>query len=291
MPDPKRIDAHQHFWNFDPIEYPWIGADMPALRRDCLPDTFAVELSRERLDACVAVQARCTNAETEYLLALASQSDWIAGVVGWVDVRADSLANTLDGWDCHSRLSGFRHLIQDEPKPEEYLRDRRFRQGLRLLQSRGYTFDILVRAPHLAAACKLCAACDGHWLVLDHLGKPAIRAGDLDTWRRQIEPLRHLPHVLIKLSGLVTEATLRSTVDATEIRPYLDAALEMFGPSRLMFGSDWPVCLLSASYAHVCRLIADWSRALSDSEQQTLWGGTAARAYDLSFAPNSIGHA
>jgi L-fuconolactonase len=288
---PQRIDAHQHFWHFRPSAYPWIGADMDALRRDRLPECLLPELRRTGIDASIAVQARTDAAETDYLLSLAEQFDWIAGVVGWVDLRADDLPQRLERWQDRRNLLGFRHALQDEPQSTAFMADERFRRGIARLQELGYAYDLLIRSHQLTDTAALCAAVDAHWLVLDHLGKPAIRDGRHDEWRRDIEPLRSMPHVVCKLSGLVTEADLGGgSFDHREIRRYLDSALEIFGAERLMYGSDWPVCQLSASYATVYGIVADWGRALSPGERSALWGGTAARIYALRSAAPANGN-
>jgi L-fuconolactonase len=283
MPEsPARIDAHQHFWEFRQADYPWIGEHMPVLRRDWQPQALLPELQRHRLDACIAVQARMQAVETDYLLGLADHHPWIAGVIGWVDLRADDLPRRLDAWHGRPRLRGFRHALQDEPDAAAVMNDGRFLAGVKTLQSRGLIYEVLVLQHQLDDAVKFCGDLDGHWLILDHLGKPAIREHGLDAWRRQMRPLAGMPHVMAKLSGLVTEADRGGgSIDTGKIRAYLDSALELFGAERLMFGSDWPVCLLSASYAAVWQIMADWSAKLSATEQTDLWGGTAQRAYSL----------
>jgi L-fuconolactonase len=181
--------------------------------------------------------------------------------------------------------------LQDEPQSTAFMADERFRRGIARLQELGYAYDLLIRSHQLTDTAALCAAVDAHWLVLDHLGKPAIRDGRHDEWRRDIEPLRSMPHVVCKLSGLVTEADLGGgSFDHREIRRYLDSALEIFGAERLMYGSDWPVCQLSASYATVYGIVADWGRALSPGERSALWGGTAARIYALRSAAPANGN-
>jgi L-fuconolactonase len=277
-----RIDAHQHFWHFRAEEYPWIDEHMSTLRRDRLPDALQIELHREAFDGCIAVQARTRPEETDYLLGFAARCDWIAAVVGWIDLRADDIAKQLEGRQGQRKVRGFRHPLQDEPDSEAYMNDARFRRGLQCLQARGYVYEVLVRQSQLDAAVAMCAEVDAHWLVLDHLGKPSIREGDHAAWARSIQPLRHMPHVVCKLSGLVTEADRGDgRISDGEIRPYLDAAVEIFGTERLLYGSDWPVCLLSASYARVHGIIHDWAQRLSPSEQAALWGGTALRTYGL----------
>lgn len=280
----KRIDAHQHFWAFKPNEYSWIGETVAALRQDWLPPALKGELQREQIDACIAVQARSEERETDFLLGLAGQYGFIAGVVGWIDLRAPDLAQRLERWKDQPKLRGFRHALQDEPDAGRLMQDAAFLSGIHVLQSRHFVYEVLIRPNQLDAAVKFCAQADSHWLVLDHLGKPAIRDRDHDSWRRKVLPLRDMPHVLCKMSGLVTEADRRGGFEAAEIRPYLDSALEIFGAQRLMFGSDWPVCLPSASYAQVCQLIRDWAKPLSGGEQDALWGGTAVRTYSLGLS-------
>lgn len=277
----RRIDAHQHFWRYDAAKYPWIGDGMDALRRDRLPQDLRPLLDARGIDACIAVQARAGEAENAFLLQLAETHDWIAAVVGWVDLFAGDAAERIAHWRAHPKLAGIRHLLQDDPDPAATLADPRFGRGIAALQAQRLVFDILVRGPaQLAAVPAFAARHDGHWLVLDHLGKPAIGGDGEAEWRRALRLLAAEPHVLCKLSGLVTEvATPR--IDADAIHRHLDAALEAFGPGRLMFGSDWPVCLLRAGYAQVAALVGDWATRLSPDERAQLWGGTAARCYGL----------
>lgn len=276
-----RIDAHQHFWRYDADAYPWMDAGMGVLQRDWLPADLRPLLDAQGIDACIAVQARAEEAETEFLLQLARDHDWIAAVIGWVDLRAGDLDARLAQWSDRAKLAGFRHLLQDDPDVAATLADPAFNRGVAALQARGQVYEVLVRgADQLALAPVFCARHDGHWLVLDHLGKPAI-GGDGDAaWRKALAEVAALPHVACKLSGLVTEVA-GDRVDADAIRRYLDTALELFGPQRLLFGSDWPVCLLRADYAEVAAIVAGWSQALSTDERAALWGGNAARCYGL----------
>ena len=281
-----RLDAHQHFWRYLAADYPWIdpGGRMVVLRRDWLPLNLWPLLEAHGLDGCIAVQARSSAEETDFLLDLARKFEWIAAVVGWVDLRAADLAIQLARWQGQAKLVGFRHLVQDEPDVEALLADPAFNRGVAALQTAGLTYDVLVRAPQLRLVPAFCARHDRHWLVLDHLGKPAIAGGrESDAaWQAQLVRLAALPHVVCKLSGLVTEVGDRA-VDATEICRYLDTALELFGPRRLLFGSDWPVCLLKAEYSEVFELIDRWAAPLSEDERATLFGGTAARCYRLTL--------
>lgn len=278
-----RIDAHQHFWRYDADAYPWIGDDMDVLRRNWLPRDLRPLLDAHGIDACIAVQARAEEAETRFLLQLAREYDWIAGVVGWVDLHADDIEAKLARWHGERRLVGFRHLLQDEADVAATLADPGFNRGMAAVQANAKVFEVLVRgAEQLAATRGFCARHDDHWLVLDHLGKPAIGGAHDDRWRAALRGLAAMPHVLCKLSGLVTEVVAPDVDDAV-LRRYLDTALELFGPHRLLFGSDWPVCLLRAPYARVFGIIDDWAQSLGGDARTQLWGGNAARCYGLAL--------
>ncbi len=255
---------------------------MEVLRRDWLPEDLRPLLEQQRINGCVAVQARADEAETDFLLMLATQYPWMAGVVGWVDLRADDLQQRISRWQDSPALVGFRHPLQDEPDVSMFVADARLRRGIRLLQQQQLAYDVLVYAHQIEAIVPLCASQDQHWLIIDHLGKPAIRDQDHSTWRRNLAALASMPHVLCKLSGLVTEALdAAGQLNTDHLRRYLDTALQLFSPQRLMFGSDWPVCLLAAPYARVAALIDSWAAPLSPDERAAIWGGTAKRAYSL----------
>jgi L-fuconolactonase len=284
-----RVDAHQHFWRYRAADCPWIDAGMDVLRRDWLPQDLRPLLDAHAMDACIAVQARADEAETDFLLRLAREHDWIAAVVGWVDLCAVDIDARLARWHGERRLAGFRHLLQDEADVAATLADAAFNRGVAALQARRQVFEVLVRgAGQLSATHGFCARQDRHWLVLDHLGKPAIGGTDDARWRAAMRELAAMPHVLCKLSGLVTEMEAPN-LDEAILRRYLDTTLELFGPQRLLFGSDWPVCLLRASYADVCRIIENWSRSLGDDMHAQLWGGNAARCYGLAL-PATTAH-
>jgi L-fuconolactonase len=276
-----RIDAHQHFWRYEPAGYGWISAGMPALRRDWLPQDLEPLLDAQRMDACIAVQARADESENVFLLDLAQRHPRIAAVVGWVDLLGADVDERLAHWGAQPRFRGVRHLLQDDPDVASTLADARFHRGIAAVQARGLVYQLLVRGPEqLAHLPAFCARHERHWLVLDHLGKPRIGGAGEDDWRRQLHALGASAHVLCKLSGLVTEV-VGTDVNRDVLFRHLDTALEAFGPDRLMFGSDWPVCLLRADYAEVAALVRDWARRLSNDEQGLLWGGTAVRCYGL----------
>ncbi|OZY59001.1 amidohydrolase [Pseudomonas lundensis] len=275
-----RLDAHQHFWRYDAASYPWITHDMPRLRGDFQPADLRPLLDRAGFDGCIAVQARGCPSETDHLLHLAGQYPWVRAVVGWADLRSITLEASLERWVQASTLRGFRHQLQDEPVPATLMQDAAFNRGLSTLQGKGYVYEVLIKARDLPAATQWCQHHDRHHLVLDHLGKPDVRARDVQAWRQQLAPLAALPHVSCKLSGLMTEADWQ-TGHSAPLLPYLHTALELFGADRLMFGSDWPVCLLASEYAGTCALVEQALQPLSASEQAAIWGGTACRVYGI----------
>jgi L-fuconolactonase len=276
-----RIDSHQHFWRYDPAEYAWIDAQMGVLRRDFLPSDLRPLLDAARIDRCIAVQARTTEQETDFLLALAAEHPWIAAVIGWVDLRSDDLQRRMERWSGARKLMGFRHILQAESIPPSGP-DAAFSRGVAMLQKRELIYELLLRSPQLHAMADFCRAHDAYWLVLDHLGKPNIRDRGYADWRRDIEPIAALPHVVCKVSGMVTEAMdAKGIFTPEDLTMFLDTALELFGPERLMFGSDWPVCLLAAPYAQVAAIVEQWSAKLSASERDALWGDTARCVYRL----------
>ncbi len=277
-----KIDAHQHFWSYTPKEYPWIRAGMERLARDYLPADLAPHLAAAGLDGSIVVQARQSLDETRWLLQLADAHPLIKGVVGWVDLRSDHVADELAEFAGRKKLAGVRHVVQDEPDPR-FLLGEAFVRGLRHLAPLGLTYDLLLYPHQLPAAVELLALLPEQPFVLDHLAKPQVKNGvaaAMEPWRTDIQALAKHQHVTCKLSGLVTEATWNGW-HREDFTPYLDVALEAFGPERLMFGSDWPVCLLAGEYADVAALVTDRIATLSRAEQQMILGGTATRFYGI----------
>ena len=277
------IDSHQHFWSYSAAEYPWIGAGMERLARDYLPGDLGPVAAAAGIGGTVAVQARQTLEETRWLLDLAEHHPLIRGVVGWVDLRSSEVAGELREFSSRPAFVGVRHVVQDEPDPR-FLLGEEFVAGLRHLAPLGLTYDLLLYPQQLPAAVELVASLPEQPFVLDHLAKPRIAAwtarSDMASWRRDIEALARHKNVCCKLSGLVTETAWGQWRPA-DFKPYLDIALVAFGPDRLMFGSDWPVCLLSGDYAEVAGIIRDLCGQLSPDEQAAIWGGTARRFYGL----------
>jgi L-fucono-1,5-lactonase len=275
-----KIDAHQHFWKFDPIRDAWITDEMGILKRDFLPNELAVELRANEIDGSVAVQADQSEAETLFLLDLAGRHDFIMGVVGWVDFLSPQLPERLEYFSQFEKLCGFRHIAQAEPD-DRFLARSDFVNGVAQVRGSRFTYDILIYPKQLPAALELVSRLPDQRFVLDHLAKPEIRSKRISPWAEQIRELAQNPNVYCKLSGLVTEADWHNR-GRDDLKPYLDLACEAFGPDRLMFGSDWPVCLLAASYWLWKQNIADYCRErFSTADREKIFGETAAKFYGL----------
>jgi L-fuconolactonase len=269
------IDAHQHFWRYAAAEYGWIDDAMSTLRRDFLPGDAEPEMNRSGVVASIAVQARQTLEETAWLLDLAVLHPFIRGVVGWVDLEADVDAQ-LARLAGTATLVGVRHVVQAEA--DGFLERPRFLAGIGRLEPLGLSYDILVYARQLPAAVAFARRFPRQRFVLDHLGKPDVRGGEFRQWQRHLAALAELPHVWCKLSGLVTEADWTAW-SSSQLRPYLDAALDAFGPGRVMMGSDWPVCLVAATYEEVVGLTQTAVGEYSDDERRQILGANAQRFY------------
>jgi len=277
------IDAHQHFWRYSADEYGWIDDSMAALRRDFLPDDSAREMASVGCDACVAVQARQTLEEARWLLALADAHRSVAGVVGWVDLQAPvpQVRAQLGSFAGHPKLVGIRHIVQAEPDDRFLLRPQVL-DGLSVVGEFDLAFDLLVYPRHLPYAAECVARLPRQRFVLDHLAKPEIRKGEIRTWERGVRALAAHQHVHAKLSGLVTEADW-SRWTAADIRLYLDIAFDAFGWQRLMIGSDWPVCLVAASYSRTLGVVFDYIAERPAHERRAILGGNARRFWRLTI--------
>lgn len=273
-----RIDAHQHFWRYGPDTHAWIDESMTALRRDFLPRDLEPLLRAAGFDGCIAVQAQQDVAETEWLLALADEHAFIRGVVGWVDLCASGLREQLARVAAHARLCGIRHVLQDEPAGFMLRED--FQRGIAALAEFDLAYDTLIYAHQLREALQLVEAFPSQRFVIDHIAKPAIRDGEIDGWRHDITAIARHPNVYCKLSGMVTEADWQSWTPAG-LAPYIDVALDAFGPDRLMIGSDWPVCTLAAPYATVMQVATTRIAGRSPNGLDAVLGENAARFYRL----------
>jgi len=272
-----RIDAHQHFWRYSAEEYDWIDDSMASLRRDFLPLDLKPELDAAGFDACIAVQARQTLGETRWLLALADENPFIAGVIGWVDLRAESVREQLAELSENPRLVGVRHVVQAEPDDRFLLRPD-FLRGIAALQEFDLTYDILIYPRHLPVAVEFVSRFPQQHFVLDHLAKPFIKAQTIEPWASNIRELARFPNVFCKVSGMVTEADWTSW-KPEHFQPYLETALQAFAPDRLMIGSDWPVCRVAGSYSKVMSLVIEFLDQHAPDAREKLLGGNAQRAY------------
>jgi L-fuconolactonase len=281
-----RIDAHQHFWRYNAARDTWITDEMSLLKRDFLPQDLAPELAASGIDASIAVQADQSEAETMFLLDLANSSSRIAGVVGWVDLRSPRLAERLEYFSRFPKLRGFRHIAQSEPDDRFLARDE-FANGIAQLRRFGFTYDILIYPRQLPAAIELVSRVQDQLFVLDHLAKPEIKFGKTEPWGQQIRQLAKNENVFCKVSGLVTEADLHNW-KPPDFRPYLDLVFDAFGPDRLLFGSDWPVCLLAASYDRVVKIISDHLQRFSETDKSKIFGANAIRFYGLQAAQHGF---
>lgn len=274
-----RIDAHQHFWEYSSAEYEWIDGSMAVLKRDFLPGDLAPLLEANGLSGSIAVQARQSLEETRWLLELARENEFIRGVVGWVDLSSAEVVEQLQAFAGNRKLVGVRHVVQAEPDDEYMLRPE-FRSGIAQLAEFGLVYDLLLYPRHVPVAVQLVREFPDQPFVLDHIAKPPIAAGTLEPWARDIRTLAELPNVACKLSGMVTEARWSSWTQE-DFRPYLDVVLDCFGPSRLMIGSDWPVCTVSADYAATVGIVLEFIAQLTNSERDAVLGGTCAEVYRI----------
>lgn len=274
-----RIDAHHHYWQYDPQVHAWISEEMAPLRRSFLPSDLAPLLKQSEFSGAVLVQVMQEEAENEWFLELAAQHSFIRGVVGWVDLLAADVSERLARFAAHPQFKGVRHQIQGEPDPG-FMQRPAFRRGIRALEHAGLTYDFVIFPHQIPDAISLADAFPNQRFVLDHLGKPPIRTGEWELWAKQIMALGQRANVYAKVSGLVTEADWH-TWQPADLKPYLQTALDAFGPDRLMFGSDWPVCLLAARYEDVLRVAEDFFASLSAEEQNKVFGLNAIQFYQL----------
>jgi len=277
-----RIDAHQHFWKFHPDHQTWMTADMEVLRRDYLPAELKPLLTALGFDGTIAVQARQMLEETEWLLKLADEHDFIKGVVGWMDLRSPGLRDQLVKFSKHPKLAGVRHVVHDEPD-DQFMRLPEFRRGIAQLREFGLTYDLLLFPKHLPVAVELAAEFPAQPFVLDHIAKPAIREGLFSPWADDLKRLAAFPNVYCKLSGMVTEAKWKQW-RPEDFHRYLDIVIEAFGTDRVMAGSDWPVCTLSGKYDATMSIVVDYARQFPAEVCEGILGGNCARFYGINPA-------
>lgn len=275
-----QIDAHQHFWNFDPVRDAWITEEMRAIRTDFTPYDLFRELKDNDMDGSVAVQAAASESETAFLVDIADRHDFIKGVVGWIDLCGDYAEERMRFYKKTApKVKGFRHLVQSEPD-DGFLLKADFCRGIALLREYGYTYDLLIYPKQLPAAIQFVERFPDQRFVIDHIAKPDIKSGTLEPWAGQMKTIASFPHVWCKVSGMVTEANWKNWTEA-DLTPYLDVVFEAFGAERLMFGSDWPVCLVAGSYGRVKQVITRYMQDMSVADQAAVLGNNAIAFYHL----------
>jgi L-fuconolactonase len=281
-----KIDSHQHFWRYNPTRDAWITDAMSVLKRDFLPQELAAECKANGIAASIAVQTDQSENETLFLLDLAKGNPQIAGVVGWVDLASAKIDDRLQFFSRHKKLRGFRHIAQAEPD-DHFLVQPNFVRGISRLRQFGFTYDILIYPKQLPSVIDLISKIPEQRFVIDHLAKPEIKTKNSELWATYIRRIAENPNVYCKLSGLVTEADWMSWTVA-DFEPYLDVVLDAFGPDRLMFGSDWPVCLLAASYGQVKQVVEDYVHGFTFEQKENIFGGNAIRFYGVKEFANGL---
>jgi len=272
------IDSHVHFWKYDKADLPWIDKNMKILQKDYLPSGVELTLKRNHVDGCIAVQAMMAEVETRFLAELAKTNPIIKGVVGWTDLRAENVEKKLTEFKEYPSIVGIRHIVQSEP--DDFLYDEKFRRGVSLLKEFGYTYDILIYPKQLKAATDFVRQFPELTFILDHCAKPEVSNKEMEIWRKGITDLAMFPNVSCKLSGLITEAAWKEWSPG-DFYPYLDVVFESFGLERLMFGSDWPVMLLSGIYVQWKSLLEKYMENFPEEEKEKVFGGNATQFYNL----------
>lgn len=281
-----RIDSHQHFWRYNSEEYGWIDESMSSLRRDFLPEDLGPELMHAGFDGCIAVQVRQTLEETRWLLELADSFPFVLGVIGWVDLRTENIRQQLARFANNPKFLGVRHIVQSEAD-DRFLLQPEFLRGIGMLTEFNLSYDILIYPRHLPVAAEFVGRFPSQRFVLDHMAKPLIKSRGVEPWSLDIRDLAKFPNVFCKLSGLVTEADWQSW-KPNDIAPYLEVAMDCFGPDRLMIGSDWPVCTVASSYSRVLNLVMEFLGKYSESVREAVLGGTAMKFWNLKSVESSV---
>ena len=273
------IDSHQHFWKYDSDKHAWIDDNMSSIRQDFLPHQLEKLYKAQGVDGCVAVQADQTDEETAFLLQLSKNHPIIKGVVGWVDLRSPDISELLEAYSSEEIIKGFRHIVQGEADPNFLLRPF-FLNGISALKKHDFTYDILVFPHQLGAVLEFVKTFPDQKFVIDHIAKPYIKDGFYDGWAALMMEIGKQKNVYCKLSGIITEADYHHWTKS-DIIPYLELVLDAYGPNRLMFGSDWPVCLVAGNYQEVKELIVNFIAKLSSDEQRNIMGTNAVKFYNL----------
>jgi L-fuconolactonase len=276
------IDSHQHFWQYDPAAHTWMTDAMPGLKRDFMPGDLAPLLNQIGFDGCIAVQARQSIDETNWLLKLAEGNEFIKGVVGWVDLRSPTIEQVLSRYSNQAKLVGVRHVVHDEAD-DNFMLHPAFQNGITALKEFNLNYDLLLFPKHIPVALKLVEKFPEQTFVLDHIAKPFISRMEISPWREDLKELAKHPNVFCKLSGMVTEAKWNQWKEDDFI-PYLDIVTELFGTSRIMIGSDWPVCTLSGSYSDTMNVVINYTSQFSKEISDGILGGNCIEIYKLGRA-------
>lgn len=275
----NRIDAHQHFWKFDPVRDSWINDDMRLIQRDFLPDDLQPILNENDFNGCIAVQSDQSEGENHFHFQNAEKFDFIKGIVGWVDLQSPTIDERLQYYSQFKKIKGFRHVLQGEPQRDLMLQPG-FMKGISLLKKYNFTYDILIFKDQMQYIPKFASSFPDQLFVIDHIAKPDIKNGEIDKWGKDIKEMAQFENVYCKISGMVTEADWKQWRNE-DFKPYLDIVVEAFGTNRIMFGSDWPVCLVAASYKEMLGIVEDYFSLFSKSEQEKFFGSNAIHFYNL----------
>jgi len=275
----KRIDSHQHFWMFDPVRDSWITDEMKVIKKDFLPADLQPILKQHGFDGCVTVQSDQSYNENRFQLHNATENDFIKGIVGWVDLASSHVERDFEYLSQFEKIKGFRHVLQGEPQRDLMLQPA-FVNGISLLGTYNYTYDILIFKDQLQYLPKFISAFPDQRFILDHIAKPDIKNNDIDQWKKDISVLGQFENLYCKVSGMVTEANWK-TWKKEDFKPFLDTVVETFGVEKIMFGSDWPVCLVAASYTEVVAIVEDYFSSFSKNEQENFFGLNAIKFYNL----------
>ena len=273
------IDSHQHFWKYEPVKHDWIDDSMAVIRKDFMPSDLQKVYTDNEIDGCVAVQADQTLEETDFLLNLSKENDFIKGIVGWVDFRAENIDDVLKHYSQFEKIKGFRHVVQGEPDHNFLLRPD-FLRGISKLEKYNFTYDILIFPHQLGATLEFVKKFPNQKFVIDHIAKPYIKDGFYDGWAALMSEIGKQKNVHCKLSGMITEADFDQW-SPEQIEPYMNLVLSAFGAEKIMFGSDWPVCLVAGNYNKVKEIVTNFIANLSSKEQASIMGDNAIKFYNL----------
>lgn len=276
---PVKIDAHQHFWNFDPVRDSWISDEMKTIRKNFLPKDIEPVLKNNDIDGCVVVQSDQSTVENLFQLTNAMANNFVKGVVGWVDLQAKDIEQQLAHWSYYKIMKGFRHVLQGE-KDRALMLKKKFMNGISYLAKYNFTYDILIFPDQLQYAEKLVAAFPNQKFVIDHIAKPDIKNNNITGWKEDMQAIAKHKNVYCKISGMVTEADWKKW-KRQQFTPYLDVVVQAFGTKRIMYGSDWPVCLVAGSYKKMKTIVDDYFHTFSENEKAAFYGGNAIKFYRL----------